>query len=155
MTKAPCSHPSRVYNISLHWATLWIPYRADDPWLRNKCILCRVPVWIRRWYSSTEVQQSSFTDSFSHLISKPIVTDVVMVRVGSAIQMWEHAEMDNSLFFFCWQLLTETISLIPRSTHEYYELRNKACSQTILGIGFAKANKKQVMRSVHLVLTHF
>jgi len=79
---------------------------------------------------------------------------VVMVRVDSVIQMWEHAEMDIGLLFFCQQLLTETISLLPRSTHEYYELRNKAFSQTILGIGFEKANKKQVMRSVHLFLTH-
>lgn len=63
--------------------------------------------------------------------------------------------MGNSLLLFCRQLLTETISPVPRSTHESYELRNEARSQTILGIGFAKANKKQVMRSIQMFLTHF
>lgn len=78
-----------------------------------------------------------------------------MVRVGSALQTWEHAETGDGLLLYCQQLLTETTPLVPRSTHEHYELRNEARGQTILGIGFAKANKKQVMRSVQLFLTHF
>lgn len=40
--------------------------------------------------------------------------------------------------------------LFPDPPVNIMSSENEVCSQTILGIGFAKANKKQVMRSVHL-----
>lgn len=95
---------SSVDNISLHWATLWTLYRADDPWLRSGHIFYVVQEPLRRGYPITEVQWSNFTD-WSRSISKLVVTDVVIVRVDSTIQMQEHAEMDNLLFWqkpFLW-----------------------------------------------------